>query len=581
MKKYIIQNICLGLLLLAASHLFAVSPEAEFRKLAATWTLQSDGSQEYRYYQELTLYTHTAMNSTYGETFICYNPDFQELKIHSAYVKQKDGTVIPTPSNAFVKVLPAHAAQAPAYNHLKEMVIVHTGLELGATIYLDYSILSKPGYLPEIDVCQALEKSSPVKEYILTFKLPVSKTASYQTLHLKNLPQKTIDGEMQQLQWTFRNLPAASWEPEVKMQNGDVAALLFSTYPSVQQALQTLYRQMDPAVTPPVAALARELTEKCQDNTAKLHAIHHYITNNLSYCPLSLEETGYRFRPASQVITTAYGTQAEKLNLLVQLLRACQIDVIPAATYSTSAKPEHCGLSTIHELIAITQADGKTYRLNTYNTQPTANECSFLLHLADGVQSLPDTSKATIGYHTSVVLKDRKATATVEATFANRFIPYRSDYTALLPEIHQDTVINSTHTTTIKGKSSTGLREEQDYFLYQLPATTQGIERHRYSFYNSKRTKNLFLPADVEENYVYEIRLSGNLSLCSPLKEKEIKNAAGTLKISLQSSDSTIRVNRSLKLNQRLITPALYPAFRQLMTEWEDRNGKILLLKKR
>ena len=100
------------------------------------------------------------MNGTYGESFIVYNPQYQELKINSSYTKQKDGTIIKTPDNAFVEVLPRNAADAPAYNHLKEMVVVHTGLELGATIYLDYTVTSKPGYLPEVDIFEELLQSS-------------------------------------------------------------------------------------------------------------------------------------------------------------------------------------------------------------------------------------------------------------------------------------------------------------------------------------------------------------------------------------------------------------------------------------
>ena len=57
-----------------------------------------------------------------------------------------------TPENALLEVLPSAAADALAYNGLKEMVVVHTGLELGATIYLDYSVDPRPGYLPDLDV---------------------------------------------------------------------------------------------------------------------------------------------------------------------------------------------------------------------------------------------------------------------------------------------------------------------------------------------------------------------------------------------------------------------------------------------
>ena len=50
-------------LLLMATTAFGAS-EAEYKKLAKTWTLNADGSQEFRYNMELTLFTHTAMNGT-------------------------------------------------------------------------------------------------------------------------------------------------------------------------------------------------------------------------------------------------------------------------------------------------------------------------------------------------------------------------------------------------------------------------------------------------------------------------------------------------------------------------------------
>ena len=103
------------------------------------------------------------MNGLYGESFIVYNPAYQELKIHESYTRQKDGKIVKTPENAFVEVLPAAAADAPAYNGLKEMVVVHTGLELGATICLDYSVITRPGYLPGLDVYVPIEELSPVK----------------------------------------------------------------------------------------------------------------------------------------------------------------------------------------------------------------------------------------------------------------------------------------------------------------------------------------------------------------------------------------------------------------------------------
>ena len=163
---------------------------------------------------ELTLFTHTAMNSTYGESFIVYNPDFQTLKIHSSYTRQKDGTIVKTPDNAFVEVLPRFAADAPAYNQLKEMVVVHTGLELGATIYLDYSIITKPGYYPALDINERLQETSPVKECKVSISVPENSPLAWQLLGSDaKASQATRNGakEVEHLTGLYNNLRDVSF----------------------------------------------------------------------------------------------------------------------------------------------------------------------------------------------------------------------------------------------------------------------------------------------------------------------------------------------------------------------------------
>ena len=194
------------MLLLAVLPARAAS-EAEFRKLSKTYTLRADGSQEMRVQKELTLFTHAAMNGLYGETFIVYNPDFQKLEIHASYTRQKDGTVVQTPANAFVEVLPAAAANAPAYNQLKEMVVVHTGLELGATIVLDYSIVSKAGYLPELDVCCPVKELSPIKEFTFRLNVPAGKSVHYELLNASAQPSIAQRDGMKSFTWTLKEVP--------------------------------------------------------------------------------------------------------------------------------------------------------------------------------------------------------------------------------------------------------------------------------------------------------------------------------------------------------------------------------------
>ena len=46
----------------------------------------------------------------------------------------------------------------------------------------------------------------------------------------------------------------------------------------------------------------------------------------LGYCGVSLQEAGYRLRPASEVIRSAYGTLAELVNLDVTLQQAAGLE---------------------------------------------------------------------------------------------------------------------------------------------------------------------------------------------------------------------------------------------------------------
>ena len=114
--------------------LSAIPSEAEFRKLAETRTLHQDGSRRISLLQRAVPSFPYSDELYLCQTFITYNPDFQELKIHSAYVKQKDGTTIQTPDNAFVEVLPRCSGCSGLIGWKKWSSYIRTWIR--ATIYL-------------------------------------------------------------------------------------------------------------------------------------------------------------------------------------------------------------------------------------------------------------------------------------------------------------------------------------------------------------------------------------------------------------------------------------------------------------
>lgn len=346
MKNTYYYIVTLAMLILAFP--VKAASEAEFGKLSKAYTLHADGSQEMRVQKELTLFTHAAMNRVYGESFIIYNPEFQTLKIHDSYTRQKDGTIVKTPENAFVEVLPSVAADAPAYNGLKEMVVVHTGLELGATIYLDYSVVTRPGYLPELDVCEQVEELSPIREYVFSLSVPESKPLHYEWLNGKAAPVvKTADG-MKTVTWTLKNVQPRPYSLEVSLPAGNVQAVVASTYASKADALKVIKQQLE-SNEKDVSELAQKLTASAQTTEQKKELLTAYV-EGLGNCRLTLLQTGYRLRPVSEVIRSAYGTEAEKAALLVALQQAVGIRAEIKAAFPKTEDKDAAGLAAVSGL---------------------------------------------------------------------------------------------------------------------------------------------------------------------------------------------------------------------------------------
>ncbi|RHJ87939.1 DUF3857 domain-containing protein [Parabacteroides sp. AM08-6] len=548
-------------LLLMATSAFAAS-EAEYKKLAKTYTLNADGSQEYRCNMELTLFTHTAMNGTYGESFIVYNPEYQELKIHSSYTKQKDGNIIKTPDNAFVEVLPHSAADAPAYNHLKEMVVVHTGLELGATIYLDYSILTKPGYLPALDIYDEPLQSSPVKEYTYTIVLPESVQLSYTLQNYKAKPATQVSNGTKTMKWTLQNLPAASRNPFVSAMNGDIPFFTATTFVSEKEALNALYKQFNPQNDPQLEGIAESICENKNKDTEKLEAILDYVINNLDNSQLSLAETGFRLRPVDDVINTAYGTAAEKINILSGLLNAAGIQAEPAALYRVNAE-KGCGLNAISELFVIAQADGKEYLLTpTSKRMATAGSLGNIVpsfKLANGERLTFDAPDTDINYKVDITLTPEKAENQITSQTGNAQRPYFSEDKA-------------------SGSSSQSLKVKNGYVLVNLPDAPVSLANSSFCRMNSTRKENLRMPCKANEQYTYTVHIPEGMELRTPAVNKTISNAAGQVIYSIEKDGNTAKITRSLQLSKQLYTPAEYKDLRTLLTEWGSTDNKILLL---
>ncbi len=529
MTKYTVKSVLLICLLLASAGLFAAS-EAEYGKVSKAWTLHADGSQEYRYSMELTLFTHTAMNGTYGESFVVYNPDFQELKIHSSYTKQKDGTIIQTPENAFVEVLPRFATDAAAYNRLKEMVVVHTGLELGATIYLDYSVTSKPGFYPALDLNEFVQETSPVKTYTLSVAVPAGKTLHSQLYASSVKPAEALKDGMASYTWTLRNIAASSREPMLAQNRNGVPRLVAHTYNSQADALDLLNKRFTAAKAMEVETYAQFITESSQSAADKVSAVQAYVVNELGTSGVPLTDTGYAIRNGEEVVRSAYGTMAEKTEVLCAMLNAAGIPASAVAVFPATLDPAACGLKAIKSLAVKATVDGKEQYLSATSTAaPAFTQRGDL----DRVYTLD-------GKEIALQLQPRIVSEAVELA------------------VSADKAVGG-------------------YVVFTLPVPTSGVDEWGLNNLTSKRTQLLEIPSCIHEKVVYTLTLAPGLK--QPVKDYNKKQTTpfGSFSQTLTAAGDKIVVTRTLELNQLQFTPAEYTHFRTLINEWINPSARVLV----
>ncbi len=541
--KTIRQNIILVCLLMLVAFPALAASEASFKKLYKTYTLNVDGSSEERVYKELKIFTHAAMNGKYGESFIVYNPEFQQLKIHKSYTVQKDGSKIETPDNAFVEVLPSSAANAPAYNHLKEMVVVHTGLELGATIVLDYSIITKPEMTGELDVFAMVKELSPIEDFRFTVKVPENKPLHYELINSSVKPVVKTNNGVKTVSYTLKNVRPRPYSyptygsSVVKIQevaSGMMPAFTVSTYESFSKALEVLKRQMvvgdAKVIENKIAEIKKEVGEDKDKVRDAIGQITSYLYSLLGYCNVSLSESGYTMRPASEVLSSMYATSAELANLEKVLRKAAGLDSEIRVCAIKASDINNIGLSGVVSVVP--------------QSENRALNSPFIGEWYEDLQDF-----------ISVTDIDGNSASLIE--FSPKH-PTRNIKTIVPDDSNSKTVAGG-------------------YTIVTLPDTYIAGTLFPYSA-NSSISENILLPHKLHRLMEYRITIPEGKSWVEK-KNVKVSNEIGEVSFGYTQKGNEVNVVVEINIGKQFITVSEYSKFYSLMVEAKDINNFTVVMK--
>ena len=296
--------------------------DAVFKLISKSYTLNLDGSSEYRERKELKIFT-TMTFDYFGETFIDYNPDFQNLIINEAYVIREDGTKIEVPENAFNNILPNNCTNCERLNNIREMVVTHTALEHNATIILDYSITSKNFFFKELFSTIELYEVVPIENFVLTVSVPDDKPLNW-NLNFSNFKytksQNNNNGNKTTM-WKFYNLPSKTNDSYLFRTSLPTISFYSFNYPEeflekfLQQSAFTNFNDEK------IDAFFKTLAADKSSDLEKIIAIKDYISDNISTKNVRLELLNYILATPKHVWETNCALPLEKEIFLTKILK--------------------------------------------------------------------------------------------------------------------------------------------------------------------------------------------------------------------------------------------------------------------
>ncbi len=574
-------------------------PEADAVYLTMTkeYTLNKNGSVDFYYSHKLKLLTHMSFNRLYGETFIVYDPKLQELKINKAETKMADGKITHSPENAFNEVLPRGAANAPAYNHLREMVITHTGLELDAIIDLDYILSSKKRYFPVFVGYEVLSASSPIRELNIIIKVPKGKDFKFSSVNCGIELQQSEENNFKVYSFTMNNIPANTGERNID--KNIYPAIFFST--DNMETVHKKFTDQDAFKFETCKGIDKYIEENKIKKLTILEAlkIQKHIVNNVNHYHLPLKYTAYKVRTAAEVWKSNGGTTLEKTLLLTTLFKKYGFEATPMAITENHLFDIKTGnIDIFNEYVVRLKFDDGFYYLsaiheNAQNLKFNIDNRSAisLEEFAEKIIVDEERLNNEIKISGTINIDNKKLiNGELKGVFAgecNTFYKLEQDKNSAKSLLSGITVFkanieNSDYNysnISFKLKDVDVFKEQSEYYFWKLPQATTGIKNWHIDYLSSNRKTSFSVPYPVKEEYEYTIDILENLKLVTSEVEINKTNKAGTVNISITNTETGFKIIRTINIPDKIIPAVVYNDFREILNIWNNKKYNEIVFK--
>jgi hypothetical protein len=546
-KKLII----IGTIICTALSVFAKAPEkdAVYHLISENYTLNTDGSTEFRKRTELQIFTRMTFDH-FGETFITYNPDFQELIINEAYTIRKDGSKVETPANAFNPMLPESCTKCGRLNGIRTMVVTHTALEYDAIIVLDYTIRSKNFFFQELMEKVDLQEEVPVEKYVVSVTTPDYKPAKF-VLNGENLSYTEIESSnknMKTTTMTFTDLPACPTDEYIFP--GDYKAVTFYTMDESHHIVGKIAQQnaMQKFDNKKITDFFFNRLTGEMDDMEKILMVRDYIHDYIRTNDVEAEVLNYMFASPQTIWESDCALPIEKNILLAGVLHSLGYDA-QLAFHSDALTTD---LKTV---VRVLLRGGNAYYISANESEDLSLDALFApatLILQDGSIEKVKAQPISVEVDAYIYIESGNLNnPRVDVTRKD----VRSPMTKTL-QFQEESV----------AKVSVSLINNK-YYEMTIDDGNYGTQVHSVDIHNDRQydvdTK------ESNEKYKYCVKLPANTRCLTKPVHKEITVENAKLLIDVQVDGQTVTIERQLNLPQEGISSKNVKKFKAMMGEWE------------
>jgi hypothetical protein len=527
----------------------AKTPEkdAVYKLISKSYTLNTDGSTEFRKRTELQIFTRMTFDH-FGETFITYNPDFQELIINEAYTIRKDGSKVETPANAFNPMLPDGCTKCERLNGIRTMVVTHTALEYDAIIVLDYTIRSKNFFFQELMEKVDLLEEIPVEKYVVSVTTPDYKPAKF-VLNgkLSYTETENTDKGMKTTVMTFTNLP--EYPTDEYIFPGDFKAVTFYTMDETWGLIGKIAQQnsMQKFNNQKITDFFRSRFTEDMTDMDKILYVRDYIHDIIRTNNLNTKVLNYMFASPQQVWESNCALPAEKNILLAGVLKNlgynAQLIFITETLaknpttmvyvkigeyyyYISANEVEDMSLDVLHDNISFIGLDSQQWA-----------EAKIDINVDVAADIIFESGKLD---NPQVVVKSKNVQSPKTKTLRPQEINVAKASVSQINNKYYELTIDD-------GGYGTGIRSVNIHNDRQYDVCTDG----------------------AVEKYTYSVKLPANVRCLTKPVHKEITVENAKLLIVVQVDGQTVTINRQLTLPVDGISAKSVKKFKAMMGEWE------------